>query len=113
MGLPDILKLKEKQNQSKVFGPDIYTFGYCLDGKPPVSPMNKKITDSISARTEVFKEKKAGYDFLKLYDNLSLTSYIAIINNAKKVNMPVGGHVPGQAGLERVLDDHIISIEHL
>jgi len=113
MGFPNILKLKEKQNQEKVFGPDIYTFGYCLDGKPPVSPMNKKITDSISARNEVFKEKKNGYDFLKLYDKLSLTAYTAIINSAKETNMPVGGHVPELVGLDRVLDDHVVSIEHL
>ncbi|TAL63485.1 MAG: hypothetical protein EPN88_12170, partial [Bacteroidetes bacterium] len=113
MGFSDILKLKEKQNQEKVFGPDLYTFGYCLDGKPPVSPMNKKITDSISARNEVFNEKKNGYDFLKLYDNLSLTAYTAIINSAKETNMPVGGHVPELVGLDRVLDDHVVSIEHL
>jgi imidazolonepropionase-like amidohydrolase len=113
MGFPDILKLKEKQNQCKVFGPDIYTFGYCLDGIPPVSPLNKKITDSISARNEVIKEKKKGYDFIKLYDKLSLNAYTAIINSAKKTNMPVGGHVPELVGLDRVLDDHVVSIEHM
>jgi len=36
MGFSNILKLREKQKQEKVFGPDIFTFGYCLDGRPPV-----------------------------------------------------------------------------
>lgn len=113
MGFPDILKLKEKQNQFKVFGPDIYTFGYCLDGITPVSPMNKRITDPVAAVNEVFKEKKKGYDFIKIYDKLSMTAYTSIINCAKELNMPVGGHVPELVGLERVLDDQIVSIEHL
>lgn len=113
MGFSDILKLKERQNQGKVFGPDIYTFGYSLDGKPPVSPMNKKITDAVSARNEVIREKKKGYDFIKLYDKLSLTAYTSIMNSAKEMNMQAGGHVPELVGLDRILDDHVLSIEHL
>lgn len=113
IGFSNILKLKDKLNKEKIFGPDIYTFGYCLDGKPPVSPMNKKITDTIMARREVIREKKAGYDYLKLYDKLSLNAYSAIINTAKEVSMPVAGHVPESVGLDRALSDHIKSIEHL
>jgi imidazolonepropionase-like amidohydrolase len=42
-----------------------------------------------------------------------LTAYTTIINSAKEINMPVGGHVPELVGLDRVLDDHVESIEHL
>ncbi len=113
MGFSDILSLKHKQEHEKVFGPCIYTFGYCLDGKPPVSPMNKKISNSISAKKEVNKEKSAGYDFIKIYDKLSEEAYVSIINSAREANIPVAGHVPDSVGLEQVLNDQIKSIEHL
>ena len=113
MGFSDVLKLKEKQLRGEIFGPEIYTFGHCLDGKPPVSPMNKRITDSLSARKEVIRQKKKGYDFIKIYDNLPLSAYASIIRTAGEIDIPVGGHVPGAVGLDRMLDDNVISIEHL
>ena len=113
MGFSDALKLRAKQRQGKIFSPDIYSFGYCLDGKPPVSPMNKKIKDSLSASKEVLRQKKKGYDFIKIYDNLPLSAYSSVIRTAREADIPVGGHVPTTVGLGRMLSDKVISIEHL
>lgn len=113
IGFSDILTLREKQKQKKIFGPDIYTCGFCLDGKKPVSPMNKVITDSTAARKEVLKEKKKGYDFIKIYDKLSPEAYRSIVAAAKENNMRFMGHVPKKVGIETALNDGIHSVEHL
>jgi imidazolonepropionase-like amidohydrolase len=113
MGFSNILKLRQKQQQRKIIGPDIYTCGYTLDGNPPVSPMNKRITSEDDARKEIIAEKQKGYDAIKLYDNLSFPAYKAIVSEAAKVGLPVAGHVPHAVPLKVILHDKILSIEHL
>lgn len=113
MGFSNILKLREKQRNRKIIGPDIYTCGYTLDGNPPVSPMNKRIITKRDAEKEIIRAKQKGYDAIKLYDNLTFDTYKAILEAAKKVNMPVVGHVPHAVPLNVILNDKVVSIEHL
>src|SRR5262249_30882531 len=49
----------------------------------------------------------------KVYSKLEPEAYDAIVRAAAKVGMPVAGHVPARVGLERVLDAHQRSVEHL
>lgn len=113
MGFSNILKLRSKQQQREIIGPDIYTCGYTLDGNPPVSPMNRRIISEKDAQKEIAKEKQRGYDAVKLYDNLSLDAYKAIVSEAAKAGMPLAGHVPHAVPLDVILHDNILSIEHL
>jgi imidazolonepropionase-like amidohydrolase len=113
MGFSNVLKLRKEQQQRHIIGPDIYTCGYTLDGDPPVSPMNKRITSEKDAQTEIEKEKQRGYDAIKLYDNLSFSSYKAIVTAASKAGIPVAGHVPHTVPLKEIFNDPVISIEHL
>ncbi len=113
IGFPAILNLKEKQIQKKIFGPDVFTCGFCLDGKKPVSPMNKVIPDANAAHKEVVDEIKRGYDFIKIYDKLSPEAYSAIVSACNENNIQFMGHVPKQVGIKRALGDRIHSIEHL
>ncbi|HEX3006204.1 MAG TPA: amidohydrolase family protein [Bacteroidales bacterium] len=113
MGFANILKLREQQQRRQIIGPDIYTCGYTLDGDPPVSPMNKRITSEKEAQKEIAKEKQRGYDAIKLYDNLSFSAYKSVVAAAAKAGMPVAGHVPHAVPLKELFQDPIISIEHL
>lgn len=113
MGFSNILKLKKKQQQREIIGPDIYTCGFTLDGNPPVSPMNKRIINDKDAREEIASEKKKGYDAIKLYDNLSFPAYKAIISEASRAGIPVTGHVPHAVPLKTIMQDRIVSMEHL
>lgn len=113
IGYSSVLPLREKQQCREVFGPDIYTCGRCIDGKPSINPITKRLTDSLTARHVVSKETKAGYDCLKIYDNLSLPVYGAIVASSAINNIDFAGHVPDNVGIDRVLDDRIRSIEHL
>ncbi len=58
-------------------------------------------------------QKAQGYDFIKVYDNLSPEVYAAIIAAGQENNMPVVGHVPFAVGLDNALNSGQQTIEHL
>ena len=72
--------------RGQLLGPTIYTAGPILDGKPPIWNASKVIETATEAEDEVAREKKAGYDFIKVYNGLSVEVYDAIIAAAKKRN---------------------------
>lgn len=49
---------------------------------------------AIDARQEVRRAKQSGPDFVKVHDNLSRESYFAVIDEARRLNLRVEGHVP-------------------
>lgn len=64
------------------------------------------------ARAVVEAQARAGYDFLKVYDGLSLASYDALVAGAREMGMPFAGHVPMDVGVERALEAGQRTIEH-
>lgn len=112
-GGPEILRLKDRVHSGELNGPTIYTAGPLLDGSLPVWAGSDVITTPEQARRAVPRQKSAGYDFLKAYDNLRPAAYAAIIAAAGDARMLVAGHVPPHVGLQRVLDAHQWSVEHL
>ena len=95
------------------FGPTIYTAGPIMDGRPPVWPGSIVIETKEEAERSVAEQKERGYDFLKVYSNLTLEAYDAIIVAAKRHGLPVVGHVPDRVGLQHVLESGQASVEHL
>jgi imidazolonepropionase-like amidohydrolase len=112
-GGPEVSALRDRVNSGALIGPTIYTAGPILDGSPPVWEGSDVVITPEQARKIVENQKSAGYDFLKVYDNLLPAAYEAIIKAAEQVRMPVAGHVPPYVGLQRALDAHQRSIEHL
>jgi imidazolonepropionase-like amidohydrolase len=112
-GGPDMSDLRDRVKRGAIIGPTIYTAGPLLDGSPPVWEGSDVVTTPEQACRAVEKQKNAGYDFLKVYDNLLPSAYDAIIEAAAQVHMPVAGHVSPHVGLQHVLGAHQRSIEHL
>jgi imidazolonepropionase-like amidohydrolase len=65
------------------------------------------------AREEVRKAKRDGADFIKVHDNLSRASYLAVIDEAKRAGLPVEGHTPVSVTAEEASRAGQKSIEHL
>jgi imidazolonepropionase-like amidohydrolase len=65
------------------------------------------------AREEVRKAKQSGPDFIKVHDNLARAAYFAVIEEAKRVGLPVEGHTPVSVTAEEVSQAGQKSIEHL
>lgn len=113
MGLANQLVLRERVRRGHLPGPDIVTAGPILDGRPAGSPFMTVVEDAVQARRAVREQADKGYDFIKVYDNLSPEAYTEVIAAARAAGLPVAGHVPTGVGIGRVLSSGQVSIEHL
>ncbi len=107
-----VLQWREQVENNELFGPTIYSSSPIIDGNPPIWPGSTVITTTDDARAMVIKQKQLGYDYIKVYNRLSLSVYDAIIDEAYNQDIPVIGHVPWNVGLEHTLAAGQYSIEH-
>jgi imidazolonepropionase-like amidohydrolase len=118
-GNPSILSLRRAIDEGNALGPQIYTTGPITDGRLPgrtynIGPFAHVIVDNAAKASDaVMSARRAGYDAIKVYGDLSPEEYQAIVSTAHAVGMPVYGHVPVSVGVEGVLAAHQNSIEHV
>jgi len=119
-GSQTALAWRDEINSGKRLGPSLFTSGPILEGPPPVGyeeviPISGKIILATpdEARTEVERQIAAGYNFIKVYNNLGKDVYEAIFEIADAHDIPVIGHVPVDVGVRGALAAGQQSIEHL
>lgn len=112
-GAPLHLQWRDSLAAGTLFGPTLYTAGPIIDGDPPTWPGSTVLVDPAKAAKVVARQKKAGYDFLKVYNGLSPEVYDALVAAASEAGMPFAGHVPTAVPLEHALSSGQRSIEHL
>jgi imidazolonepropionase-like amidohydrolase len=112
-GRPYILAWRKRIAEGELLGPAIYTAGPILDGDPPILPDNTIIRTAAEARAAVMAQDSAGYDFVKVYTNLSPEAYRAVLATAKERGVPVAGHVPRRVDLADALTGGQAAIEHI
>ncbi|MGH7720425.1 MAG: amidohydrolase family protein, partial [Gemmatimonadaceae bacterium] len=119
-GTPAVLSWRPRIARGELLGPTIVTAGRILEGPPPpgladVIPTAGRalITTAGEAVSEVRAQKAAGYDVIKVYNNLPREAYDAIVAEARRQGMPVAGHVPFTVGLRGVFAAGQLSVEHL
>src|SRR5262249_11518522 len=112
-GDPLHLKLRIDIDAGRILGPRIYTVGNINDGTPSIWPHSREDKTPEDAARGVLEDKQAGYDAVKVYGNLSLENYRALVSAARANDLPVYGHVPAAVGLSEALRLHQDSIEHL
>ena len=82
-------------------------------GRFLISPHYFVVENASQARAEVRRQKKAGYDFLKIYDFLEEESYCAAVDEAKRIGFFVSGHIPNQIPLEIIATSGQAEIAHI
>jgi imidazolonepropionase-like amidohydrolase len=131
-GYPAILSLRQQIDVGATLGPQIFTTGPVLEGKAAVTADNsptsataalvaaasnqsqmKFLETAEDVAAEVERQKREGYDAIKVYNLLPAPAFEAAVRTARKVGLPVYGHVPRRVGLSGVLSAHLRSIEHL
>jgi imidazolonepropionase-like amidohydrolase len=105
LGAPHHLELRAKAARGEILSPRIYTSGPSLNGNSVKSPED--------GRRMVAEQKKAGYDFLKIHPGLDRPRYDAIAETARRLGLPMGGHVPDAVGLARALEVRQATVDHL
>ena len=112
-GSEKLLEEREKIQKGKIPGPEIFTAGPAIDGRNSIW-QNALIIDNIEdVTTAITGMKDAGYDAIKILDNLTPEVYDKIISVSNKMGIPVVGHVPLNVGIEHILSSGQKSIEHL
>ncbi|TDI62622.1 MAG: amidohydrolase [Alphaproteobacteria bacterium] len=98
-------KLRDKINAGEVLGPTLYLGGPSFNGNSVSSPNQ--------ARRMVRDQVAAGWDFLKIHPGMSRAEYDAMADEATRLGITWGGHVPADVGLERALEAGQVTIDHL
>jgi imidazolonepropionase-like amidohydrolase len=107
------LTIREKIQKGDLIGPTVHIAGPVIESNPPYVPGSTIVETADQAARIVAEHAKAGYEFIKIYDSLSLECFDAVIKTAAKYGTPVVGHVPEAAGIEHALASGMHSIEHL
>ena len=111
-GSESLLKQKAEISSGTLSGPRMIVGSEVLDGPVPTWPGSISIADASAARRTVREIKVKGYDFVKVYQFLSRETYLAIIDEAKKQNIPFAGHVPFSLSAAEASDAGQKSFEH-
>ena len=78
------------------------------EGSSPRAPATEE-----DARAFVRLAKERGADFIKVYNMLPREAYFALVDEAKKLELPFAGHVPIAVRVSEASDAGQKSIEHL
>jgi len=110
----EVFPLRDAIAHYRQLGPKIVACGPILDG--PDSWSNPQFTISVTtadeARAAVVSLKQQGTDCIKVYDGLSRDSYFAILDEAKKLGLPVVGHLPRGISIAEASNAGQRSLEH-
>jgi imidazolonepropionase-like amidohydrolase len=115
-----IIQIRSEILEQKMLGPRLgATTARILDGvhaegsiRPGVSNPGTAIKTADEGRELVREYKRQGIDFIKPYYHLSREEYLAIVDEAKKQQIPFAGHVPYAMTAAEVSDLGQSSIEH-
>ena len=112
-GSPPILRWRERLRAGTLEGPTLYTSGPSVNGYPPGNPLFVAVQDAEAARAVAREQRAAGYDFIKAYSFLNADVYRALVDEARRVGIPVVGHIPRQVGTNAVLASGQVNVAHV
>ncbi|EED35692.1 hypothetical protein NOR51B_1639 [Luminiphilus syltensis NOR5-1B] len=111
-GEPWTLALRDELEKSQGDYPRLLTAGPIVDGSPPINYPFVVVTDAREADAEVARQAAAGYDFVKIYSNMSPNVFDAMIAAGKKYNMEISGHLPHDVAFPHALNSGMRTMEH-
>lgn len=112
-GSPYKIVWRDRIARGEMFGPTIYTAGPIVDGPRPDMSEMARVTTAEDSERIVVEQKQRGYDFIKVYHNLSREGYDSVLAAAKKHGIPTAGHVAYSVSLQHAFDSGQNCIEHL
>ena len=103
-GIEAQIALRDSIRRGMIVGPRLAVSGPCINS----SSMTTAAGDSV-----VQHDHALGYDFLKVYSFLSRDGFNGVAATARKLRMPIIGHIPLSVGLFGMLDAGAVDIAHL
>ena len=111
----DLEKLKQWRSDiatQKLIGPRMIIAGPMLDGTTPRFPSSAPVGDAAAGRKVVDDLVKSGVDFIKIQSLIPRDGYFAAVSEAKKLQIPIVGHVPDTVRASEASNAGQNSIEH-
>ncbi|MBI3049656.1 MAG: amidohydrolase family protein [Acidobacteria bacterium] len=108
-----ILRMRESTASGGVLGPRIFAAGPILDDAPGEWPFRMRVRTAADGRAAVQLLKRGGADLVKVHDHTPRDVFFAIVDEARRQNLPVAGHVPLKVTVEEAIDAGQTNIEHL
>lgn len=111
-GRPHLLEWRARIARGELFGPTLYIASPSIGNIS--SPRQGYPTPETAeeGRAAVRRFHAAGYDWIKVYSFLPAAGFDGVVEEAERLGMPVGGHIPLAVGRD-ALESGIRSIEHL
>lgn len=99
-GLPWHLRARQTIREGRRFSADFITSGDYVDGYPPDMLPMTSVDGVAAARRAVIAQHSAGFDFIKVYSELSREQYLAVCDQARQLGIGVAGHIPDAVSIE-------------
>jgi imidazolonepropionase-like amidohydrolase len=101
IGTPEHLPLRADVISGRILGPQLWIASPQLTGNRTSNA--RTVTTPEDARTAVREIAAAGYDFVKLTENIPVPVYDAIVEEARLRGIRIDGHVDPRVGVARAL----------
>jgi Cytosine deaminase and related metal-dependent hydrolases len=102
-GTPELLQHRANIQKGETSGPDIYCSG------PRVNDPEMTV---LQARELLKRTRAAGYDFVKIYSDLSKAGFNEISEKAYEYGLRIAGHIPQSVGTTGVLRSNQELVAH-
>lgn len=102
-GLPEHYSWRKEIDNGMLLGPRMVVASQQID---------EPQTFALEARVVIRKAKQEGADFFKVHDSLPRDGYFALMAEAKRLNLPVEGHVPISISAKEASQAGQKSVEH-
>lgn len=88
---------RDEIEAGRLIGPRLKTAAM-IDGEPPMWPVGAtRVAATPEAGRQAVRDAAAeGYDAIKVYSQLTFETFTAIVDEARKLKLPVVGHIPGR-----------------
>lgn len=93
--------------------PTVWWGSPVMDGSPRTLPFGAEVHGPEEAQAIAQRYHALGFRFLKVYDRLDRESYRALAEEARRLGIPLEGHVPLKLSPSEVTDAGQRTIEHL
>src|SRR4029077_6272553 len=111
--LEPLKQWKARIATGELIGPRMIISGPMLDGPVPAFPSSAPLKDAADGRRVVDELKANGADFIKVQSLVPRDGYFAAAAEAKKIGIPMVGHVPDKVRAVEAVNAGQKSIEHL
>jgi len=103
---------RDSAKEGRGLGPRMFLAGY-IDGKSDSHGFDVEVETPEEARAAVQRYKNAGYEQIKIRDNVKLETLKIICEEAHKLGMTVTGHVPKSMNVIQAVEAGMDQISHL